>query len=53
VIFVTVELINIELYSHLQMAGSSHASLERRLAGGLLLTKLEEVNKSVKVCVFF
>ncbi|QCE12258.1 uncharacterized protein LOC114183742 [Vigna unguiculata] len=32
----------------LKMAGSSHASLERRLAGGLLLTKLEEVNKSVK-----
>ncbi|XP_047148161.1 uncharacterized protein LOC124820490 isoform X2 [Vigna umbellata] len=32
----------------LKTAGSSHASLERRVAGGLLLTKLEEVNKSVK-----
>lgn len=33
----------------LKMAGSPHtSSLERRLAGGLLLNKLEEVNKSVK-----
>ncbi|XP_068484735.1 uncharacterized protein [Phaseolus vulgaris] len=32
----------------LKMAGSSHTSLERRVAGGLLLTKLEEVSKSVK-----
>ncbi|CAJ1818219.1 unnamed protein product [Sphenostylis stenocarpa] len=32
----------------LKMAGSPHTSLERRVAGGLLLTKLEEVNKSVK-----
>ncbi|RDX99667.1 hypothetical protein CR513_17254 [Mucuna pruriens] len=33
----------------LKMAGSSYtSSLERRVAGGLLLNKLEEVNKSVK-----
>ncbi|KAL5166996.1 hypothetical protein HKD37_18G051834 [Glycine soja] len=33
----------------LKMAGSPHtSSLERRVTGGLLLNKLEEVNKSVK-----
>lgn len=41
-------------YTHLQMAGSPRSStLERRVAGGLLFNKLEEVNKSVKVCISY
>ncbi|KAL2330361.1 hypothetical protein Fmac_017942 [Flemingia macrophylla] len=32
----------------LKMTSSPHSSLERRVAGGYLLNKLEEVNKSVK-----
>jgi len=39
-------------YSNLQMISSPHSSsIERRIGGGLLLNKLEEVNRSVKVCI--